>query len=156
MRVYISVDMEGLAGVALREQISRHVGGRQYQQGRRLVMAEVNAAIEGAFIGGATDVIVHDNHGSSMNMPIEQIDPARTSIWVTYPIPSMQSWNLMLTFSSAWDTTPLRVLCTLFETYREFVTLERRLAEWSGDRRIGTKRRMRGRLRRTGRNGGRR
>ena len=75
MRVYMSVDMEGLAGVALREQISRYLGGRQYQQGRRLVAAEVNAAVAGAFAGGATDVIVHDNHGSSMNMPIEQIDP---------------------------------------------------------------------------------
>lgn len=75
MRVYISVDMEGLAGVALREQISRYVGGRQYQQGRRLVAAEVNAAVKGAFQGGATDVIVHDNHGSSMNMPIERLDP---------------------------------------------------------------------------------
>ena len=75
MRVYISVDMEGLAGVALREQISRYLGGRQYQQGRRLVAAEVNAAVAGAFAGGATDVIVHDNHGSSMNLPIEQLDP---------------------------------------------------------------------------------
>lgn len=75
MRVYISVDMEGLAGVALREQISRYLGGRQYQQGRRLAAAEVNAAVEGAFAGGATDVIVHDNHGSSMNLPIEQLDP---------------------------------------------------------------------------------
>lgn len=75
MRVYISVDMEGLAGVALREQISRYLGGRQYQQGRRLVAAEVNAAVAGAFAGGATDVIVHDNHGSSMNMPVDQLDP---------------------------------------------------------------------------------
>lgn len=75
MRVYISVDMEGLAGVALREQISRYLGGRQYQQGRRLAAAEVNAAVAGAFEGGATDVIVHDNHGSSMNLPIEQLDP---------------------------------------------------------------------------------
>ena len=87
MRVYISVDMEGLAGVALREQISRHVGGRQYQQGRRLVMAEVNAAIEGAFVGGATDVIVHDNHGSSMNMPIEQIDPRADVYMGNLPYP---------------------------------------------------------------------
>ncbi len=75
MRVYISVDMEGLAGVALREQVSRHLGARQYHDGRRLLMAEVNAAVAGAFDGGATGVIVHDNHGSSMNMQIEQLDP---------------------------------------------------------------------------------
>ena len=47
MRVYISVDMEGLAGVALREQVSRHLGARQYHDGRRLLMAEVNAAVAG-------------------------------------------------------------------------------------------------------------
>lgn len=87
MRAYISVDMEGLAGIALRAQISRYLGGRQYQQGRRLVAAEVNAAIEGAFLGGATDVIVHDNHGSSMNMPIAQIDPRADVYMGSLPYP---------------------------------------------------------------------
>lgn len=87
MRVYISVDMEGLAGVALRAQISRYLGGRQYQHGRRLVAMEVNAAVEGAFLGGATDVIVHDNHGSSMNVPIEQIDPRADVYMGNLPYP---------------------------------------------------------------------
>jgi D-amino peptidase len=67
--------MEGLAGVALREQISRHLGANQYQDGRRLLMAEVNSVVQGAFDGGATDVLVHDNHGSSMNMIVDQLDP---------------------------------------------------------------------------------
>lgn len=87
MRVYMSVDMEGLAGVAVREQISRYIGGRQYQQGRRLVMAEVNAAVAGAFEGGATDVIVHDNHGSSMNMRVEQLDPRANVYMGNLPYP---------------------------------------------------------------------
>ena len=87
MRVYMSVDMEGLAGVALREQISRYVGGRQYQQGRRLVVAEVNAAVEGAFRGGATDVVVHDNHGSSMNMVIDDLDPRAAVYMGNLPYP---------------------------------------------------------------------
>ena len=87
MRVYLSVDMEGLAGVALREQISRYLGGRHYQQGRRLVMAEVNAAVQGAFDGGATAVIVHDNHGSSMNMSVEALDPRVHVLMGNLPYP---------------------------------------------------------------------
>ena len=87
MRVYISVDMEGLAGVALRQQISRYLGGRHYQQGRRLVMAEVNAAVAGAFDGGATQVLVHDNHGSSMNMSIEALDPRAQVFMGNLPYP---------------------------------------------------------------------
>lgn len=87
MRIYVSVDMEGLAGVALRQQISRYLGGRHYQQGRRLVMAEVNAAVAGAFDGGATVVIVHDNHGSSMNMSIEALDPRAHVLMGNLPYP---------------------------------------------------------------------
>ena len=87
MRIYISVDMEGLAGVALREQISRYIGGRHYQQGRRLVMAEVNAAVAGAYDGGASQVFVHDNHGSSMNMSIEALDSRAQAYMGNLPYP---------------------------------------------------------------------
>lgn len=73
MDVVISVDMEGVAGVATRQQT--RPGGRDYQLARALMTAEANAAIAGAFDGGATSVVVNDSHGPMDNLLGEQLDP---------------------------------------------------------------------------------
>jgi len=70
--VLISVDMEGVAGIAARQQI--HPGGRDYPMARALMTAEANAAVAGAFDGGATSVVVNDSHGSADNLLCEQLD----------------------------------------------------------------------------------
>jgi D-amino peptidase len=70
--VLISVDLEGVAGIATRQQI--HPGGRDYQLARGLMTAEANAAIAGAFDGGATSVVVNDSHGPGDNLLGEQLD----------------------------------------------------------------------------------
>jgi D-amino peptidase len=67
MKVFLSTDMEGTAGVVDWEQC---VGdGPQAAAGRRLLLAEVNAAIEGALAGGATEVVVNDSHSTMRNLP---------------------------------------------------------------------------------------
>ena len=53
MKIYISVDIEGCAGIVAREQ-GNIAGGAEYEMGRRLMTAEANAAIEGALEAGAT------------------------------------------------------------------------------------------------------
>jgi len=73
LKVYISADMEGVAGVASRLQSSS--SGAEYQQYRRLMTREVNAAIEGAFMAGATEVLVADSHGNAQNIDLELLDP---------------------------------------------------------------------------------
>jgi D-amino peptidase len=72
MKVYISVDMEGLAGVSHDKPASR--GDDGYPQAVELMVGETNAAIEGAFDGGATDVTVNDSHGGMFNLPPEKVD----------------------------------------------------------------------------------
>src|SRR5579875_3512461 len=74
MRVYISVDIEGVAGIVDREQ-GNMAGGTEYALGRRLMTAETNAAIEGAFAGGATEVVVNDSHGGMKNLVPTELDP---------------------------------------------------------------------------------
>ncbi|MBR7518137.1 M55 family metallopeptidase, partial [Mycobacterium tuberculosis] len=54
MKVYISADIEGVAGVVTPEQ--GQPGNPEYERARRLMTEEVNAAIEGALSGGATEV----------------------------------------------------------------------------------------------------
>ncbi len=67
MKVFLSSDMEGTAGVVDWEQC---VGdGPEAVAGRRLLLDEVNAAIEGALAGGATEIVVNDSHSTMRNMP---------------------------------------------------------------------------------------
>lgn len=73
MKVYVSVDMEGIGGIVLKEHIRR--GEEMYQEGRRLLTAEVNAVIEGLLQGGAETIYLKDAHGSGVNLLTEQLHP---------------------------------------------------------------------------------
>ncbi len=72
MNIFISADIEGIAGVMRKEQCSP--GNVEYQLARGLMEQEVNAAIDGAFRGGATRVVVADSHAQMVNLRAENID----------------------------------------------------------------------------------
>ncbi len=67
MKVYISLDLEGVAGIADWEQCL--AGGDDYALGRDLALGEVNAAIDGAVEAGATQILVNDSHSLMRNLP---------------------------------------------------------------------------------------
>jgi D-amino peptidase len=70
VKVYLSVDMEGIGGISHADPTSR--GDLGYPAAVELMVGEANAAIEGAFTGGATEVVVNDSHGSMFNLtPID-------------------------------------------------------------------------------------
>jgi D-amino peptidase len=73
MKVYISVDMEGIGGISHSQPTER--GDAGYPAAVALMVGEANAAIEGAFAGGATEVLVNDSHGGMFNLPPEDLDP---------------------------------------------------------------------------------
>jgi D-amino peptidase len=73
VKVYVSVDMEGLAGVSHPDPTGR--GDAGYPAAAALMVGETNAAVEGAFAAGATDVVVNDSHGSMFNLDPEALDP---------------------------------------------------------------------------------
>lgn len=73
MRIHISIDMEGIGGVATGADTT--VGAPHYEYCRKLMTAECNAAIEGCFDAGATDVLVNDSHGTMLNLLQEELDP---------------------------------------------------------------------------------
>ncbi|NLF01967.1 MAG: M55 family metallopeptidase [Anaerolineales bacterium] len=74
MNILISADMEGISGVVLADQTTS--GNKEYDRFRRLMTADVNAAIEGALAGGADHIVVNDSHGSMTNILIEELNPA--------------------------------------------------------------------------------
>src|SRR3954447_23643103 len=71
MKIYISADMEGVAGVVDGDQC--RVGGPGHEQGARLLLGEVNAAIEGAIASGANAVTVNDSHGLMANLAPDRL-----------------------------------------------------------------------------------
>jgi D-amino peptidase len=71
-RVFISADIEGVAGVATTLQTLD--SARQYQEGRELMTDEVSAAVAGAFDGGAVDVVVCDSHAGMQNILPGRLD----------------------------------------------------------------------------------
>ena len=76
--------MEGIGGVSTWE-IQAEAKGREYEKFRRLMTLEVNAAIEGAFDGGATEVLVSDSHGDGQNLDVELLDKRAPSKGVASP-----------------------------------------------------------------------
>ncbi|HEY5647041.1 MAG TPA: M55 family metallopeptidase [Pseudomonadales bacterium] len=61
VKVFISVDMEGISGLVRWADVS--AAGIDFARNRRLMTLDANAAIEGAFAAGAGEVVVEENHG---------------------------------------------------------------------------------------------
>jgi D-amino peptidase len=73
MKIFISADIEGVAGVVV--PLHGQPGNTEYEHARRLMTEELNAAIEGAFAGGAVEVLVNDSHGPMINILPDLLDP---------------------------------------------------------------------------------
>lgn len=72
MKVYISVDIEGISGIVHPDQGTP--GHPDYELARRLMTMEANAAILGARAGGASEVLVNDAHGDMRNLLVNELD----------------------------------------------------------------------------------
>ena len=80
--VFISIDMEGIAGIAHLQQVIR--GTDDFPASRELMTDEANAAVAGAYEGGATAVVVNDSHGDMYNLLAERMD-ARAELLIGSP-----------------------------------------------------------------------
>ena len=78
MKILISVDIEGVAGVCHPQQTKS--GNPEYERARRWMTAEANAAIDGAFAAGAAEVLVNDSHGDFRNLLPDELDPRTQAI----------------------------------------------------------------------------
>jgi D-amino peptidase len=71
LRIYISADMEGVAGVVTEAQLGP--AGFEYERFREFMTAEVSACIDAARMAGATEILVSDSHGNGQNLLIEKL-----------------------------------------------------------------------------------
>ena len=90
LKVFISVDMEGVTGVVNADDVRRT--GKDYDYFRQTMTREANAAIEGALAAGATEIIVRDSHGSALNLLPEMLHRSARLIrdWSDGPMSMME------------------------------------------------------------------
>ena len=78
MKVFVSFDMEGVAGIVDWSQCLPP--GQPYEEGRGLLLGEVNAAIDGALAAGATEIVCNDSHGAMNNLDPELLHGQATYV----------------------------------------------------------------------------
>ena len=98
LKVYISADMEGVAGVVTGDQLGPT--GFEYDRFRGFMTAEVLAAIQGARDAGATTIVVSDSHGNGENLLIERF---------TDDVTIVRSWPRPLGMMSSATLTGVRL-----------------------------------------------
>ena len=98
LKVYISVDMEGVAGVVTADQLGP--GGFEYERFRRFMTDEAVAAVRGARAAGATEVVVSDSHGNGESLLIE-LFPKDVRIVRSWPRHGEMMAGLDSTFGAA-------------------------------------------------------
>jgi len=72
MKLFISCDMEGISGVTGPDDVDPSKDA--YQRFRKIMTGDVNAAIEGAMLGGVEEVLVNDSHNGMRNILIEELN----------------------------------------------------------------------------------
>ncbi|MEO7358998.1 MAG: M55 family metallopeptidase [Gemmatimonadaceae bacterium] len=97
IKVFISVDMEGIGGVVTSAQLGPT--GFEYAKFREYMTAEALAAIEGAREAGATEFVVADAHGEMQNLLIDRFS-AGTTIIRGSPRPLMMMEGIDSSFSA--------------------------------------------------------
>ena len=70
LKVYISVDMEGVAGVVTTDQLGP--GGFEYERFRHFMTNETLAAVKAAKESGTTEIVVSDSHGNGESLLIDE------------------------------------------------------------------------------------
>ena len=99
MKILISADMEGITGVTAWDQVTP--GHSEYPRFRKLMTADVNAAVRGAFDGGAKEVVVSDGHWNGSNILVEELD-ARAHLNTGSPSPSSMMQGIDETFQGVF------------------------------------------------------
>ena len=94
LKVHISVDMEGVAGVVTGDQLGP--AGFEYGRFREFMTREALAAVAAARDAGATEIVVADSHGNGENLLIEQFPP---------DVRIVRSWPRKLAMMAGLDNT---------------------------------------------------
>jgi D-amino peptidase len=115
MRVFISIDMEGISSIVDWSEVDRN--SSEYSFARKLMAGDLNAAIKGAKDAGADEIVVSDAHGGMRNLRPEDVDPSAILVRGS-PKPGSMMEGIDSSFDAAlyvgyhsMRNTPLGILC---------------------------------------------
>lgn len=74
MKIYMHTDVEGISGIVCPDQVATGKNKVQSMYTVKRLMTDINAAIDGAFAGGATHVTVLDAHSGGGNFDLSMLD----------------------------------------------------------------------------------
>jgi len=74
-KIFMVTDMEGVSGIFDTELQCVPYKSPRWEESRKLLTGEINAAVDGLFEGGATEVVVLDGHSSGQNLSVSDIHP---------------------------------------------------------------------------------
>jgi D-amino peptidase len=98
LKVFISIDMEGITGVVQPAQLGPT--GWEYARARDWMTGELKAALDGASQAGATEFVIADSHGNAQNVLIDQL-PEDVRIVRGFPRPLSMMQGIDETFAAA-------------------------------------------------------
>jgi D-amino peptidase len=95
--VWISIDMEGLGGVAAYSHVMMQ--GVEYERARKWMADEANACIDGAASAGARRILVNDSHGGMHNIFADDLDPRAELV-----VGTAKPWSMGQGIDGGYDT----------------------------------------------------
>ncbi|MDP9280750.1 MAG: M55 family metallopeptidase [Chloroflexota bacterium] len=95
--VWISIDMEGLGGVAAYSHVMMQ--GVEYERARKWMADEANACIDGAASAGARRILVNDSHGAMHNIFADDLDPRAELV-----VGTAKPWSMGQGIDGGYDT----------------------------------------------------
>ena len=96
LKVFISVDMEGIGGIGTGKMVSS--GGKDYALGRKLMTEEVNAVVAALLARGPAEILVNDSHGDMQNLLHTELDER-----VTYIQGNIKPFGMVQGLDSTFD-----------------------------------------------------
>jgi len=110
MKIKIFCDMEGISGITSNSQVTHD--DVRYSEGRRYLMGDINACIQGCINGGATKITVQDIHDTCHNILWEELDErAQCIIGLTSRFQGIEEFDgLILLGYHAMAGTPKAIL----------------------------------------------
>jgi len=91
-KVLIMSDMEGVDGIFNWAEQCNPLKSPRWKESQSLLTGEVNAAVEGLWAGGATEVVVWDGHDGGESLSASDIDP-KARLLIGSPIPSIREFD---------------------------------------------------------------
>lgn len=96
VKVFISVDMEGIGGIGSPHMVSS--SGKDYAVGRQLMTNEVNTVIKAIYEVGPATIVVNDSHGDMQNLLHTELDPR-----VEYIQSNIKPWGMVQNLDASFD-----------------------------------------------------